>query len=284
MGDAMTRTRRAVPSSFQPSARCIKRQWPTSRSSSMPPGAAPPASRSWPGWWASPPWSSWWALPPAWRWRRPSPAWTCPAGARHTPANLVKRAQKPGLLARAERLAAAAQKRRLDEIASLRQAQSALPSRALPAILKPQDGPAAGDRLLYQLAGQGRSGLAVAETLAEESGLGGAGLDDPGRAGPEPAAPGSTGAALDFIRANKPGVAILPMVQNVTGRQMGRRGTGQAAGRSAALATSCWTRSCAFVAANKLQGVTIDFEEVPKSRAQGSGGFSVAHVGGLCAA
>src|SRR5690349_25056785 len=53
------------------------------------------------------------------------------------PANLVKRAQKPGLLARAERLATAARKHRLEEIARLHRNQSALPSRALPAILKP---------------------------------------------------------------------------------------------------------------------------------------------------
>src|SRR5438067_3723089 len=56
------------------------------------------------------------------------------------PANLVRRAEKPGLLARAERLAAAAQKRRLEEIARLRRAQGTLPSRVLPAILKPQNG------------------------------------------------------------------------------------------------------------------------------------------------
>src|ERR1700754_2821285 len=56
------------------------------------------------------------------------------------PANLAKKAQKPGLLERAERLAAAARKRRLDEIAKLHRAQGTLPSRVLPAILKPQDG------------------------------------------------------------------------------------------------------------------------------------------------
>ena len=39
-----------------------------------------------------------------------------------------------------------------------------------------------------------------------------------------------------------------------------------------------------FVAANKFQGVTIDFEEVPKAGAQGPGRFPVAHVGGLRAA
>ncbi len=54
--------------------------------------------------------------------------------------NLVKRAEKPGLLARAERLAEAARKHRLAEIAKLRQAQGDLPSRVLPAILKPQAG------------------------------------------------------------------------------------------------------------------------------------------------
>ena len=61
-------------------------------------------------------------------------------GVAATPTNVLKRAKKPGLLARAQRLAAAAQKRRLEDIARLRKAQSALPSRALPAILKPQDG------------------------------------------------------------------------------------------------------------------------------------------------
>src|SRR5690242_7164558 len=49
-----------------------------------------------------------------------------------------RRALKPGLLARAERLAAAARKRRLEDIARLRRNQSTLPSRVLPAILKPQ--------------------------------------------------------------------------------------------------------------------------------------------------
>ena len=56
------------------------------------------------------------------------------------PVQLEKRAQKPGLLARAERLAAAARKRRLEDIARLHRAQSALPNRVLPAILKPQAG------------------------------------------------------------------------------------------------------------------------------------------------
>ena len=56
------------------------------------------------------------------------------------PPNLIKRAQKPGLLARAERLAAAARKRRLVDFANLRRGQSSLPSRVLPAILKPQAG------------------------------------------------------------------------------------------------------------------------------------------------
>ncbi|HEX4272737.1 MAG TPA: hypothetical protein VHZ32_15185, partial [Rhizomicrobium sp.] len=55
------------------------------------------------------------------------------------PSNLVRRAQKPGLLARAERLAAEARKRR-QEVARLRRAQTVQPSRVLPTILKPQTG------------------------------------------------------------------------------------------------------------------------------------------------
>src|SRR6201996_2274941 len=63
-----------------------------------------------------------------------------PGGRTINTPNLVKRADKPGLLPRAERLAAQARKTRLDQIAKLRHAQGALPSRVLPAILKPQAG------------------------------------------------------------------------------------------------------------------------------------------------
>ena len=163
---------------------CIKGQWPTSRSSSMLPGAARPVSQIVAWVWASPFWSSLVGFAASLALAPPVTGWTCRAGAAATPPIWSSARRSPACLPRAERLAAAARKRRLEEIARLRHAQSALPSRALPAILKPQNGPAAGDRLLHQLAGQGRSQLAVAEALAEESGLGGSQLADPGWARP----------------------------------------------------------------------------------------------------
>ena len=39
-----------------------------------------------------------------------------------------------------------------------------------------------------------------------------------------------------------------------------------------------------FIAANKLQGVTVDFEDVPARRSQESGDVPVGHVGGFRAA
>ena len=68
--------------------------------------------------------------------------------------------------------------------------------------------------------------------------------------------------SLDYIRANKPGVAILPMLQNVTA------GKWDGAGLAKLMAdpsrrTSLFGKIVDFLAANKLQGVTIDFEEVP---------------------
>ena len=69
------------------------------------------------------------------------------------------------------------------------------------------------------------------------------------------------------MRARKPDVAILPMLQNATNRQLERAGTGQAAGRSRRAAKRWRNQIVNFVAANKLQGVTVDFENVPKAAA-----------------
>jgi cellulose synthase/poly-beta-1,6-N-acetylglucosamine synthase-like glycosyltransferase/peptidoglycan/xylan/chitin deacetylase (PgdA/CDA1 family) len=70
--------------------------------------------------------------------------------------------------------------------------------------------------------------------------------------------------ALDFIRTSKPSVAIVPMIQNFTA------GKWDGAGLAQLLANR--TRSdqllhqiMVFIAANKLQGVTVDFEAVPPS-------------------
>ncbi len=96
------------------------------------------------------------------------------------PAYLARRAQKPGLLARAERLAAAARVRRV-EISRLRRAQATAPSRVLSAILKPQDGRAlaVGFYVNWQAGAGGQ--LHRAQAGAAAAGLGGADLDDPGR-------------------------------------------------------------------------------------------------------
>src|SRR5690349_11846531 len=173
-----------------------------------------------------------------------------------------RRAQKPGLLARAERLAAAARKRRLEEIARLHRAQSALPSRALPAILKPQDGRPLAIGFYTNWAGKDdpswpslkRSLKNLDWVVPLWVTLDGPDLkfrtwvDKRG---------------LDYMRANKPGVAILPIVQNATG--------GKWDGPGLAKLLADRTRSdqlldqvVQFVAANKFQGVTIDFEEVPQ--------------------
>src|SRR6478735_1000477 len=125
--------------------------------------------------------------------------------------NLVKRAQKPGLLPRAERLAAAARLRRLDEIAKLRRAQGTLPSRVLPAILKPQDGRSLAIGFYTNWGGKNdpswpslRRSLKTLDWVIPVW----ATLDGPDlkfRTWVEKR-------GLDFMRANKPGLAILPIV------------------------------------------------------------------------
>ena len=133
-----------------------------------------------------------------------------------TPANLVKRAQKPGLLARAERLATAARKQRLEDIARLRRNQSALASRALPAILKPQDGRPLAIGFYTNFAGQDdpswpslkRSLKNLDWVVPVWMLLDGPDLQFKTRLDRR---------ALDLIRTTKPGIAILPAIQNATG-------------------------------------------------------------------
>src|SRR5579872_1070999 len=179
------------------------------------------------------------------------------------PALLEKRAQKPGLLARAERLAQAARKRRLEDIARLHRAQSALPNRMLPAILKPQAGRPLAIGFYTNWAGPDDPSWAslkrslkfldwVVPSWMELSGPDlqfGARLDQ---------------RALDFIRTNKPGAAILPMIQNASGGSFDGPGLARLLA-DRARADKLLDQITAFVAANKLQGVTIDFEELPAS-------------------
>jgi peptidoglycan-N-acetylglucosamine deacetylase len=177
--------------------------------------------------------------------------------------NLVKRAQKPGLLARAERLAAAARKRRLEEIARRSQAQSALPSRLLPAILKPQDGrPLA---IGFYTNWQGKDDPSWPSLKRSLKNLdwvvpGWMVLDGPQlqfktRLDQR---------ALDFIRTTKPSVAILPMIQNASGGKWDGPGLARLLA-DPARSGRLLDQIMAFIAAHKLQGVTVDFENVPQS-------------------
>jgi peptidoglycan/xylan/chitin deacetylase (PgdA/CDA1 family)/GT2 family glycosyltransferase len=184
-----------------------------------------------------------------------------PGRAAATPANLVKRAQKPGLLARAERLAAAARKRRLEEIAKLRHAQSALPSRALPAILKPQNGRPLAIGFYTNWQGKDDPGWPSLKRSLKNldwvvpswMALDGPDLQFKTRLDRR---------ALDLIRTTKPGVAILPMIQNATA------GKWDGAGLARLLADRARSdrlldQIVRFLTDHKLQGVTVDFEEVP---------------------
>jgi cellulose synthase/poly-beta-1,6-N-acetylglucosamine synthase-like glycosyltransferase/peptidoglycan/xylan/chitin deacetylase (PgdA/CDA1 family) len=172
-----------------------------------------------------------------------------------------RRAQKPGLLARAERLAAAARKRRLEEIARLHRAQSALPSRALPAILKAQDGRPLAIGFYTNWGGKDdpswpslkRSLKTLDWVVPVWITLDGPDLkfrtwvDKRG---------------LDFMRANKPGVAILPIIQNATGGKWDGPGLAKLMA-DRARSDQLLDQITRFVAANKFQGITIDFESVP---------------------
>src|SRR5882724_3908780 len=177
--------------------------------------------------------------------------------------NLVKRAQKPGLLARAERLAAAARKRRLEEIARRSQAQSALPSRLLPAILKPQDGRTLAIGFYTNWQGKDdpswpslkRSLKNLDWVVPSWMVLNGPGLQFKTMLDQR---------ALDFIRTTKSGVAILPLIQNATGGKWDGPGLARLLA-DPARAGRLLDQMMAFIAAYKLQGVTVDFENVPQS-------------------
>jgi cellulose synthase/poly-beta-1,6-N-acetylglucosamine synthase-like glycosyltransferase/peptidoglycan/xylan/chitin deacetylase (PgdA/CDA1 family) len=179
------------------------------------------------------------------------------------PALLEKRAQKPGLLPRAERLAQAARKRRLEDIARLHRAQSALPNRMLPAILKPQAGRSLAIGFYTNWGGADdpswsslkRSLKYLDWVVPSWMELNGPELDFTTRLDKR---------ALDFIRTNKPGVAILPMIQNASGGNFDGPGLAKLLA-DRARADKLLDQIIAFVAANKLQGITIDFEEVPAS-------------------
>ncbi|HEY4274994.1 MAG TPA: glycosyl hydrolase family 18 protein, partial [Rhizomicrobium sp.] len=179
------------------------------------------------------------------------------------PRDLAKKAVAPGLLRSAVRLATEAQNRRL-EAKRLRQLRANQPSRVLPAILSPQ---------------KGRS-LAIGYYVNWDAGTGGASFDSLKHALPHldwvvPSWLYLDGPNLDFkinidsrslnyMRAHKPGVAILPNLQNIT------QGEWDGPGLAKLLADPARSEKLAqdivkVLAANKLQGVAIDFENVSKA-------------------
>jgi cellulose synthase/poly-beta-1,6-N-acetylglucosamine synthase-like glycosyltransferase/peptidoglycan/xylan/chitin deacetylase (PgdA/CDA1 family) len=179
------------------------------------------------------------------------------------PANLVKRALKPGLLAPAERLATAARKRRLEEIARLHRNESALASRALPAILKPQSGrPLA---IGFYTNWQGKDDPSWPSLKRSLKNLDWVIPSWMSLDGPDLQFRTSLDRrALDLIRVTKPSVAILPMIQNAT------LGKWDGPGLARLLADPVRSdrlldQIVKFVADNRLQGVTVDFEQVPQA-------------------
>ncbi len=68
--------------------------------------------------------------------------------------------------------------------------------------------------------------------------------------------------ALDYIRATKPGVAILPMIQNVFDGHWDGPGLARFLADPAARADRL-NKIIAVLESNKFQGLTVDFEDVP---------------------
>ncbi len=170
------------------------------------------------------------------------------------------RAQKPSLVASAERLAGVARRRRLD-IARRRAAQF-VPERVLPSILKPQKGRALAVGFYVNWSGS----IATPSFASLKRNLPHLdwvvptwfAMDGPGLT----FRPTLDRAALDYMRGVKPGVALLPLLQNASGGKW----YGPEIGRLLADKSrrdALIGQLDAFVAANRLQGVVVDFEYVP---------------------
>ena len=182
----------------------------------------------------------------------------------------TRRSRRP--VKSAARLATEARNRRL-EIARLRRLRSELPSRVLPAILKPQTGPFAGHRLLCQL-GCNRATPALIRSNAICKQLDWVMPSWLTLDGPDLNFKITLDRrSLNYMRANKPGVAILPVLQNVTADKWNGPGLAKLLA-DPARRPALQNEIVDFLAANKLQGVTIDFEEVPPAAHHGSGNVS----------
>ena len=182
------------------------------------------------------------------------------ASALNQPA-LVRKAVAPNLLKAAARLADEARNRRL-EAARLRRLRNALPSRVLPAILKPQAGRSLAIGFYVNWAGDsGENSFAALKrdlkqldwVLPSWLYLDGPNSDFKNTFDRR---------SLNYMRANKPGVAILPVIQNVTAGDWNGPGLAKLL-KDPARRKALLNNIVTFLEAQKLQGVVIDFEDVP---------------------
>ena len=192
---------------------------------------------------------------------QPAPTVDLPGRAVAVPvAPLVRQAVAPGLLRSATRLATEARNRRL-EIARFRRLRAG--GRVLPAILSPQKGRALaigfyvnwGDSADASLTSLKRALPRLDWVIPTWITLAGPDLSF---------TPNIDRPARDYLKAHKPGVAILPLLQNISG------GVWHGPALAALLADparrgALLDRIVHFLAANRFQGICVDFEEVPPS-------------------
>jgi cellulose synthase/poly-beta-1,6-N-acetylglucosamine synthase-like glycosyltransferase/peptidoglycan/xylan/chitin deacetylase (PgdA/CDA1 family) len=177
------------------------------------------------------------------------------------PPELVKKAVAPGLLKQASRLATEARNRRLENLRQ-RRLRVQMPSRVLPAILAPQKGRALAIGFYVNWGEEGDASFdSLKRALPRLDWVIPSWLT---LTGPDlKFKPSLDQRSLNYMRVHKPGVAILPVIQNATNGQW--NGPGLAALLADPRRTETLARQIVnFLAANKLQGITIDFENVPK--------------------
>ena len=175
---------------------------------------------------------------------------------------LAKKAIAPGLLNQATRLAAQARNRRLEN-ARLRRLRNQAPSRVLPTILQPQKGRSLAIGFYVNWGGAGEASFdSLKRSLSRLDWVLPSWL---ALEGPSLTLKTSLDRrSLNYMRANKPGVAILPVLQNVTNDVWEGPGLAKLLA-DPARRTALQNQVVGFLAANKLQGVVVDFEQVPQA-------------------
>ena len=176
---------------------------------------------------------------------------------------LEKKAKAPGLLRSAAHLAAEARARQA-AIARSERNERGLRARQLASILKPQAGrplttafyPNWGQAAGYAYASLTRELPKLDWLMPTWMALQGQNLDFKNTMTPNDLK------LLSELRHRKPGLAILPVIQNFWGGKWDGEGVSRVLADKATRDTLV-QKIVAFVAANRLQGATIDFEEIP---------------------